>query len=53
MNDLTEGQRAVLQPPYANRLDREQIEDDGGLVTESRAENKRKWDQLIFNNAYF
>jgi len=53
MNDLTPGQNAVLQPPYANRLDREIIEANGELKLERRAEHKRKWDEVVFETKYF
>jgi len=53
MEDLTAGQRAVLQPPFANRLDRDCIELSGEVTLDQRAAHKRKWDEVIFENQYF
>merc|ERR1711907_602912 len=43
MEDLSAGQRAVLQPPFANRLDRDCIELSGEVTLDQRAAHKRKW----------
>merc|ERR1712086_962419 len=53
MDGLTPGQRAVLQPPHANRLDRECIEANGEITLDRRAAFKREWDEVVFENQYF
>jgi ectoine hydroxylase-related dioxygenase (phytanoyl-CoA dioxygenase family) len=51
-DDLTDAQRAVLEPPYANRLDRPNIQpdDDGSLsvVITTRSERKKQHDRQVF-----
>lgn len=50
---LTEAQRAVLEPPYANRLDRPIIQPDGSVQMSSRSAQKKKHDQDVFGTKYF
>ncbi|KAL3920593.1 MAG: hypothetical protein SGILL_003186 [Bacillariaceae sp.] len=59
---LTEAQKAVLEPPYANRLDRPNIIDptaaaaaaDGSSIEiTQRSERKRKHDRDVFGTKYF
>jgi len=52
--DLNDAQRSVLEPPYANRLDRPEIQEDAQSVTIStRNEIKKKHDQEMFGTKYF
>ena len=48
---LNEAQRAVLEPPYANRIDRPNIRDDGGVEITRRSERKRQHDRDVFASA--
>ena len=50
---LNEAQRAVLEPPYANRLDRPNIRDDGTVEITRRSERKRQHDMKVFKTKYF
>ena len=50
---LTPAQRAVLEPPYANRLDRANINPDGSLEITTRNERKKQHDQEVFGTKYF
>lgn len=51
---LTDAQRAVLEPPYANRLDRPEIGDDTESVSVStRNERKKQHDREMFGTKYF
>lgn len=51
--DMTDAQRAVLEPPYANRLDRPNINPDGSIVITTRDERKKRHDQEVFGTKYF
>jgi ectoine hydroxylase-related dioxygenase (phytanoyl-CoA dioxygenase family) len=51
--DLTEAQRAVLEPPYANRLDRPNVNPDGSVEITTRGERKKQHDQELFGTKYF
>jgi ectoine hydroxylase-related dioxygenase (phytanoyl-CoA dioxygenase family) len=51
--DLTDAQRAVLEPPYANRLDRPNIKPDGSVEITTRSERKKQHDRDVFGTAYF
>jgi len=54
LDGLTDQQRAVLEPPYAERLDRPIVKHDkDSTVITGRAEKKRKFDQEVFGTAYF
>ena len=69
MEGLTPAQAAVLQAPYANRLDRPILTDaeerkadgDGqsvdaserGVVMQSRSAEKKAWDAAVFSSKYF
>jgi len=50
---LDEAQRAVLEPPYANRLDRPNIRDDGSVEITQRSDRKRQHDRDVFGTKYF
>jgi ectoine hydroxylase-related dioxygenase (phytanoyl-CoA dioxygenase family) len=50
---LTEAERAVLEPAYANRLDRPNIRPDGSVEITMRSERKRQHDQQVFRTKYF
>lgn len=51
---LTPAQRAVLEPPYANRLDRPNILDDAETVElTTRNARKRQHDRDVFGTKYF
>lgn len=52
-DDLTESQRAVLEPPYANRLDRPNIRPDGSVEITSRNDRKKQHDRAVFGTKYF
>ena len=51
--DLTEAQRAVLEPPYANRLDRPIIQEDLSVQISSRSARKKQHDLDVFGTKYF
>lgn len=51
--NLSDAERAVLEPPYANRLDRPEITQDGKVSISSRSERKKKHDQELFGTKYF
>lgn len=52
--NLTPAQKAVLEPPYANRLDRPNIMDDAESVEiTTRNARKRQHDQDVFGTRYF
>jgi Phytanoyl-CoA dioxygenase (PhyH) len=54
---LTDGQRAVLEPPYANRLDRPNLNveqnDVDTIVMTTRNERKKQHDRNVFGTKYF
>jgi len=54
-DDLNDAQKAVLEPPYANRLDRANIIDasSGTVEITQRSERKRQHDQEVFKTKYF
>ena len=52
-HDLNDAQRAVLEPPYANRLDRPNICEDGSVEITQRSERKRQHDKEVFKTKYF
>jgi ectoine hydroxylase-related dioxygenase (phytanoyl-CoA dioxygenase family) len=51
--DLTDAQMAVLEPPYANRLDRPNIHLDGSIEVTTRNERKKQHDRELFGTKYF
>ena len=52
--NLTEAQRAVLEPPYANRLDRPNIKEDAESVEiTTRNDRKKQHDMDVFGTKYF
>jgi hypothetical protein len=60
LQQMTPMQRAVLEPPYADRLDRPLVtprqaleEREGEPPTLSRNEEKRKLDEVLFGTKYF
>ena len=50
---LSEAQRAVLEPPYADRLDRPIIQTDGSIKVSSRNARKKQHDMDVFGTKYF
>jgi Phytanoyl-CoA dioxygenase (PhyH) len=52
---LTDAQRAVLEPPYATRLDRPLIVDaaTGAVKKSSRSDRKKQHDAQVFGTPYF
>jgi ectoine hydroxylase-related dioxygenase (phytanoyl-CoA dioxygenase family) len=51
---LNEAQRAVLEPPYANRLDRPNIRPEDGIIeVPRRSAEKRQHDRNVFGTDYF
>jgi len=50
---LTDAQKAVLEPPYANRLDRPIIQPDGSIEISSRNPRKKQHDADVFGTKYF
>ena len=50
-DDLDDAQRAVLEAPYANRLDRPNIQSDGSVVITTRNERKKKHDKDVFGES--
>jgi ectoine hydroxylase-related dioxygenase (phytanoyl-CoA dioxygenase family) len=54
LEGLTAKQRAVLEPPYANRLDRPLVrQGKEDTIVESRAEVKKEFDRAVFKAKYF
>lgn len=52
-DNLTDAQKAVLEPPYAVRLDRPIIQSDGTVKIESRSPQKKQHDFDLFGTKYF
>jgi hypothetical protein len=53
-DDLNDAQRAVLEPPYANRLDRPNILPDAvSIEITTRNERKKEHDRQVFKTKYF
>lgn len=50
---LSDAERAVLEPPYADRLDRPHINEKGEVTISTRSERKMKHDQELFGTKYF
>lgn len=52
---LSDAERAVLEPPYANRLDRPNIlnAEEGSVEMTTRSARKRQHDQEVFGTKYF
>ena len=55
LNNLNDAQKAVLEPPYANRLDRPNIVDPvaGTVEITQRSDRKRQHDKEVFKTKYF
>jgi len=53
MEGMTEGQKAVLQPPFACRLDRKVLDEEGKVVITSRQKEKMDFDKKVFGTKYF
>lgn len=60
LEGLSEMQRAVLEPPYAVRLDRPLVTQetvrhgaDGPVERRPRAEHKKSFDKRLFGTSYF
>ena len=51
--NLSPAQRAVLETPYANRLDRHEIQENGSTETFSRNAKKTEHDLALFGTKYF
>lgn len=51
--DLNDAQKAVLEAPYANRLDRPNILGDGEVEITTRNERKKQHDREVFGTKYF
>ena len=52
-DDLSETQRAVLEPPYANRLDRPNIQPNGSVHITTRNARKKQHDMDVFGTKFF
>ena len=52
-NELTPPQQAVLQPPFANRLDRLEIQSDMTVTVNKRSDKKKAFDKGVFGCDYF
>lgn len=52
-DDLSDAERSVLEPPYANRLDRPNIKDDGSVTITTRSNEKKAHDKAVFGTKYF
>lgn len=50
---MTDEQLAVMQPPYAERLDRPLLAREGGITYRSRNERKKAHDREVFKATYF
>eukprot|EP00238_Polyblepharides_amylifera_P013672 CAMPEP_0196593796 /NCGR_PEP_ID=MMETSP1081-20130531/76607_1 /TAXON_ID=36882 /ORGANISM="Pyramimonas amylifera, Strain CCMP720" /LENGTH=316 /DNA_ID=CAMNT_0041917883 /DNA_START=293 /DNA_END=1243 /DNA_ORIENTATION=- len=50
---ITEEQRAVLEPPYGNRLDRPKVDADNSVQIQKRTEFKKGFDKEVFGTEYF
>lgn len=50
---LSDAERAVLEPPYANRLDRPNIREDGTVEMTQRGDRKKVHDSEVFKTKYF
>ena len=53
LRDLSEEQRAVLEPPYSVRLDRPTLSSDGSIEICSRSPAKKEFDRRVFGTPYF
>ena len=53
LDGMTEAQRAVLEPPYALRLERPFLEEGNSVSYHPRAEYKKTFDQKVFGKASF
>lgn len=54
-DNLNDAQKSVLEPPYANRLDRPVVKDDCGGEVDivSRSKEKKEHDKVVFGTKYF
>ena len=53
LESFTPQQRAVLEPPYANRLDRTVLKADGTTKVVGRSSFKKDFDEQVFKTKYF
>jgi len=53
LDDLSEAEAAVCEPPYSQRLDRPVLHADGSLEVLSRAKYKKEFDRNVFGNSEF
>ena len=50
---MTPEQRSVMEPPYALRLERQQLGDDLRLTKSQRSQEKREFDLCVFGTEYY
>ena len=50
---MSDAEKAVLEPPYANRLDRPNINETGNVEITTRSARKKQHDQDVFRTKYF
>jgi hypothetical protein len=53
LDDLTDAEKAVLAPPYHQRLDRPALTMEGTVAGQRRAEFKKEHDAKVFGSKYF
>ena len=53
MDDLTDAEKAVLESPYHQRLDRPALTMEGTVAGQRRAEFKKEHDAKVFGSKYF
>ena len=53
INELSEAEKSVLQPPFVNRLDRVQILEDNKTNICERSQFKKDYDKEVFDCEYF
>lgn len=53
LEGLSDAQRAVLEPPYNQRLDRVVIANGGAVKRIKRDATKKAFDKMVFNTDYF
>ena len=53
LSGLSDAERSVLEPPYAVRLERPVVGDEGDASTEPRSEAKKDFDRRLFGTQFF
>ncbi len=53
LSGLSDAERSVLEPPYAVRLERPVVGDEGAASTEPRSEAKKDFDRRLFGTQFF